>query len=76
MEPQTVTVTILGQAKTFTLTIPGQGRIAQELGAWQLDGEFGVQVRCGSVCAASLTMWNAGYTYAHESVPLTGCQPR
>lgn len=72
--PQTITVSILSRPLIKTLEVGGRSRIAVELGEWGLSGDFGVEVRCASVCAASLVMWNKQYTVAHESIPILGCK--
>ena len=74
--PQTVTVTLLGLGVTRTLAVPARGRVAEELGAWGAKGDFGVEVACGSTCAASVTMWDQPFKVAHESIPMAGCVVR
>ena len=71
---QEVRVTVLGRDVVRTVTVPARGRVAQELGAWGVSGDFGLEVRCDTVCAAALTMWNRQMTVAHESVPMVGCE--
>jgi hypothetical protein len=49
--------------------------MAVELGGWGLTAtDFGVEVRCQTVCAAALVMWDAPLKTAHESIPLVGCE--
>jgi len=72
--PQDVRVALLGLNIVRTLTVPARGRLSQELGTWGASNDFGVEVQCGSVCAASLAMWNRQFNVAHESVPLVGCE--
>lgn len=71
---QDVRVELLGRGVVRTLSVPARGRVAAELGTWGVTGDFGVEVKCATVCAASTTMWNRQFTYAHESVPLVGCE--
>jgi len=73
---QTVRVTLIGKNVTRTLTVPPRFRIVEELGAWNVSGDFGVEVICASVCAASLAMWDAPMKTAHESIPIVGCEVR
>lgn len=70
---QVVTVSVFGRDITRTLTVGPRSRVSVELGSWGLEGDFGLEVRCGGVCAASLTMWDGPYKNAHESVPVVGC---
>jgi hypothetical protein len=72
--PQDVRVELVGLGIVRTLTLAPRSRQAVELGTWGAAGDFGVEVRCGSVCASSLTMWDAGLKDAHESIPLVGCE--
>jgi hypothetical protein len=74
--PQRIRVTLLGrpEAPVRDLFVAGRGRTAIELGESGLRGDFGVEVRCSSVCAAGLVMWDAGMKTANTSVPVTGCE--
>lgn len=72
-EPQTMTVALLGTTITRTLTLAARSRLVVELGSWGASGDFGVEVACGSTCAAALTMWDRQMATAHESVPVLGC---
>lgn len=74
--PQDVRVSILGRDIVRTVRVPARGRVAEELGTWGLSGDFGIEVRCDLVCAASLTMWDGPMHVAHESVPVVGCEVR
>jgi len=73
---QDVTVSLLGTDIVRTLSVPPRARVAQELGAWGARGNFGVEVRCGSICAASLVMWDADMRTPNPSVPTLGCEER
>lgn len=73
---QTVRVSLLGTPITRALTLPPRSRQAVELGSWGASGDFGVEVSCGAVCAASLVMWDAAMRESNVSVPLTGCVER
>ena len=71
---QDVRVSVLGRDIARTVSVPPRGRVSVELGTWGLRGDFGVEVVCGSVCAASLVMWDGAFKVAHESLPVVGCE--
>lgn len=71
---QAVRVELLGQNVVRTLTVAPRTRVAAELGEWGAAGEFGVEVSCAGVCAASLVLWDAGYQRPNTSVPFVGCE--
>ena len=71
--PQDVRVEVLGQDIVRTVRVAPRARVVQELGDWGAAGEFGVEVACGTVCAASLVLWDAGYQRPNTSVPVVGC---
>lgn len=72
--PQDVRVEVVGLGIVRTLTVAPRSRVAQEVGEWGAAGEFGVEVQCQTVCAASLVMWDKGYQRPNTSVPLVGCE--
>lgn len=72
--PQDVRVELLGHTVARTVSVPPRARVAVELGDWGAGGEFGLEVRCGSVCAASLVMWDKSYSRPNTSVPVVGCE--
>lgn len=75
--PQAVSVTVLGTRNvTRTVTLGARTREALDLGSWGVSGGFGVEVKCDGPCAASLVMWDPGFTSANVSVPIVGCESR
>lgn len=72
--PQDVRVTLLGLPIGRTVRVAPRARQAAELGDWGATGEFGVEVRCDTVCAAALVMWDKSYQRPNTSVPLLGCE--
>lgn len=74
---QDVRVELVGLGTVRTLALAPRSRVAVELGTWGAVGtEFGVEVRCHSMCSAAVTMWDAAMKQAHESLPLLACETR
>ena len=75
---QRVRVAVLGTGAPLEreVTLPPRSRRAIDLAAWGVPAEYGLEVVCDPTCAASLAMWDAGYTVPHVSVPVVGCVER
>jgi len=75
----TVTVRLLlerGNVLERTLPVPARSRRSIEVAPFfdlRGDHAFGVEVECDG-CAASLVMWDAGYTTPAVSAPIVGCR--
>ena len=76
---QAITVRLLlerGNVLERQFTVPPRSRRSAEVAdLFSLRGDvaFGVEVECDG-CAASLAMWDAGYTTPAVSAPIVGCR--
>lgn len=79
--PQTITVVLLRDSHPSvmqTWTVPARARVSREVPdlftTLRPDDAFGLEVECPGACAASLVMWDAGYTTPAVSAPVFGCR--
>lgn len=79
--PQTITVALLRSADAAvvqTRAIAPRSRVSWEVSdlftTLRADDAFGLEVECPGACAASLVMWDAGYSTPAVSAPVFGCR--